>query len=320
MTRTPLNLVSPCGILIRRAATSFQDLISSGINSHGIFLPSLLFSLLIRFLGHSIFETLFCSSILFSCNSVMHRQTIWLSSLIFATLASATPTYPRKRFPYPHKPVSYPYPTGTGIYPTGTGTSVPWPTTGGTSHTYTPFSTSTALTSSADLPPASTTIPSTTITHPATGTPTSFKVQYQKAYDYPDSPALTGFANLIRNDDGVLTQGYTDDVSSAANFTLNADGSLSVGNLFADLPAQAAYSALLFQTQGAITSQGDYKTYCTLGDDGALGCSTNTGSYYDDDVYFTCGGQTGPYDITVGPTGRPYEDFCYTLSLLAVPL
>lgn len=248
----------------------------------------------------------------------MHHQTIWLSSLAFTALVSATPTYPLKRFPYPNKGVSYPYPTGTGIYPTGT--SGPCPTTGGTSYTYPPFSTSTALTSSTDLPSSSKDLPSTTATHPPTGTPTSFKIQYQKAYDYPDSPALNGFANLISGSDGVLSQGYTDDATSAATFTLNADGSLSVGDLFADMPPQVAYHNINFQTERTIASEGDYKTYCELGEGGILTCSTNTGSYYDNDVYFTCGGTTGPYGITAGPTGRPYEDFCYTLNLLAVPL
>ena len=264
----------------------------------------------------------------------MHHQTLWLLGLVFAALASATPTYPRKRFPYPNKAVYYPYssetPTGTGIYPTGsyptgtyptgTGTSVPWPTTGGTSYTYTPFPTSTALTSSTDLPSPSITLPISTITHPATGTPTSFKIQYQKAYDYPDSPALDGFAVLIPNSNGVLTQGYTDDLTSAAIFTLNADSSLSVGDLFADLPYQAAYSNVFFQNEETIDSGGFYKSYCTLEEGGILSCSTNTGSYYDDHVFFTCGGLTGPFGISVGPTGRPYNDDCYTLNLLAVPL
>lgn len=223
----------------------------------------------------------------------MHSQALWLSSLVLASLASATPTHPRERFPYPNKGVSHPYTTGTGtgIYPTGT--SGPYPISG---HT-----------------------PSSTI-HPRAATPTSFKIQYQDADDSTGAPALNGFADLgtgSEYNNYTLTQGYTDDSASAATFTLNADGSLSVGDLIADMQHYAAYSGVIFQTEEAITSGDFYKTYCEL-DGEILSCSTDTGNY-DNDVYYACG-DTGSYEVEVGPTGRPEGDSCYDLSLLAVPL
>ena len=194
-------------------------------------------------------------SILLSCNIVMYHQTLYLSSLIFAALASTKPT-------------------------------------------------------PATMPTSASPI------HPRAATPTSFKIQYQ---NIDDSPALNGFAYLIpgSTSDSAQTQGYTDDAASAATFTLNADASLSVGDLFSNMLPQAVYTNVKFQTEEIIASQGDYKTSCTLGDGSILSCSTNTGNY-DNDVYYTYNGTTG-YGIEAGPTGRPY-DGSYTVRLLAVSL
>ena len=179
----------------------------------------------------------------------MHHQALYLSSLIFAALASATPTIPSSGSPI----------------------------------------------------------------HPRAAIPTSFKIQYQ---NIDDSPALNGFAYLIPGSasDSAQTQGYTDDAASAATFTLNADGSLSVGDLFSNMPPQAVYANVKFQTEELIASQGDSKTYCGLGDDSVLSCSTNTGTY-SNDVYYTYNGTTG-YGIGAGPSGRP-DDGSYTVRLLA---
>ena len=163
------------------------------------------------------------------------------------------------------------------------------------------------------------------VTHERRAAPTSFKIQYQLAYDYgTNAPAVNGFADLITSSDddyyhGSQVQGYTDDASDAATFTLNADGSLSVGDLYADLPAVADDPTnVFFQTEDAITSGGYSKTYCTL--DGAdLECSTNVTNYGTADVYYTCG-SAAPFSIDVDGTGRPYQDYCYTLKLVAVSL
>ena len=167
--------------------------------------------------------------------------------------------------------------------------------------------------------------PTPSITHEKRATPTSFKIQYQLAYDYPTgAPAVNGFANLIPSSDddyyhGSQVQGYTDNASDAATFTLNADGSLSVGDLYADLPAVADDPTnVFFQTQDTITSGGYSKTYCTL-DGAALSCSTDVTNYGTADVYYTCS-PTAPFSIDVDGTGRPYNEGCYTLKLGAVSL
>ena len=190
----------------------------------------------------------------------MHHQTLYLSSLIFAALASATPT----------------------------------PTT---------FATSASP------------------IHPRAGTPTSFKIQYQDQDTDAGAPALNGFANLTTGseyDNYAQALSYTDDAAYAATFTLNTDGTLSVGDLISDMPPGAGYSEVIFQTEETIDSLGDYKTYCTLGDGGILSCSTVTGNN-DNDVYYACG-TTSPYEVQAGPTGREPGDGCYDLNLLAVPL
>ena len=160
--------------------------------------------------------------------------------------------------------------------------------------------------------------------NPRAATPTSFKIQYQDTDTDAGAPALNGFANLTTGseyDNYAQALSYTDDAAFAATFTLNTDGSLSVGDLISDMPPRAGYSEVIFQTQETIASLGDYKTYCTLGDDDILSCSTITGTTTgsnDNDVYYACAVTTEPY-IEAGPTGRSFDD-CYTLRLLAVPL
>ena len=50
------------------------------------------------------------------------------------------------------------------------------------------------------------------------------------------------------------------------------------------------------------------ESVCSIDEYGYLGCQT-----FQSGVFFTCDG-----NVEVGPTGRPYEDFCYDLSLLTV--
>ncbi|KAL6716113.1 hypothetical protein ACLMJK_005679 [Lecanora helva] len=240
-------------------------------------------------------------------------------SLLFSTTVSAKALL-QARYPLlPSGSIPGYYPTGTGTgISTGTGTGTGVYSTGTAPYTYTPSPTITPSTTVTDFP-TTTDIPTTTSTPPPTCTPTSFKIQVELAYDYDNAPPFGGYATLVQGDptidNGAQILSYTPNLNDAVTFTLNADCTLSAGDLIADLPYMAAYHDLEFQTEATIAAGHFYKTVCSI-DEGskALECGTNTGSYFTNDVLFSCGGD----ELEFGPTGRPYQDFCYDLNLFVV--
>ena len=73
-------------------------------------------------------------------------------------------------------------------------------------------------------------------------------------------------------------------------------------------PPGDAYSALFFRTKAEIATAADELSLCDRGADDGISCTTGINH-----VFYTCGSE-----VDTGPTGRPYEDFCFDLDLTAV--
>lgn len=241
--------------------------------------------------------------------SFRHLSLLVAAFASISCVTASPPLLPR----YPYRPSTGTAVYSTGVYPTGTsifptGTSFP---------TYHPTG-SVSSTLSTSTTPSNTSPTSTTLTHPPPGTPTTFKIKIKVSPVYPSPPPIDGYALLepASSTPGAQVLSYTDDAALASTFTINADGTLSSGNLIADMPAQSAYQNLLFQTEAEITRGRFYKTYCSI-DEGILECSTNTGLNFDNDVTFTCSDDFTP---VYGPTSRPYQTYCFNLELFAISL
>ena len=246
----------------------------------------------------------------------------WLSGFVLASSISA-----RKAF----KPRDYLGPTatgpsGTGSLPTGiypipsTGTGTPVYPTGSLKKSY-PYTPTTDIPLTPDPPPPS----STSSLPPAT--PSTFKLQVEVDYEAGPDPGVNGSYVVIHTqntypvDDGLDGMLLTADLSAASIFTLNADHTLQYGDEFSSNDPEApgepggAYKFLLFVTQATIDERQFITSVCDIGN-GYLGCSTGI-----NDVLFSCStGSLDTFQLEAGPTGRPYEDFCYHLALKTIPV
>jgi hypothetical protein len=209
-------------------------------------------------------------------------------------------------------------PTGTAFYSTGTSAKTK------TKKTHTPtgsvYSTRSITTAPSTTP---TTLPSTTSTPAPTCTPATFKLVAHLQYTYPSPPAIEGNAITLvpgeNADQGTDIMQLTPNPVLASTFTLNADCTIQSGTEIGALPPAVADHAFSFYAPATIAGQGLYKIECQI-NNGQLSCYGNTGSYYSDQVFFTCGSGTGPFFVTFAPTQRPFQTDCYALQLLVVPV
>lgn len=254
------------------------------------------------------------------CNTTFPTNSVSSSGTIAVISATNKSTQYPKTIKHPHSHPS----GGTGSFSTGT-----FPcNTNSSGHGLSRTGSVTATNLSTIITAATSSLrQSASSTAPPTGTPTTFKIQIGATFGtdgYPNPPPIEGNSVFLTPgtpgageayDEGAYVMEVATDASQASIFTLNADGTLQSGDLISALPSSQAYSGVSFETQSAIDSKGFYKSVCEI-DDGGLSCATNTGSYYTDDVLFTC--SNGPYYVEVGPTSRPYDP-CFDLELVVVP-
>lgn len=209
------------------------------------------------------------------------------------------------------------YSTATAYYSTGTS-----PATKTKKNSQT--ATGSVYTTKSTTPVPSTTVSvlsSTTSSIPPTCTPTSFKIQVTLQYAAPNSPPIEGsFLSIVPYGQSAPTVDISQinpDPSKASIFSLNADCTLQYGTEFAALPPLTADYTFSFFSPATIASGNYDKTTCQINGNG-LTCHASTGTYYSDNVFYTC--NSGPYYLTFAPTQRGYQPYCFALLLSVVPV
>lgn len=208
----------------------------------------------------------------------------------------------------------------TATVPYSTGTSPQTTKTKKNSHT----PTGSVFSTKSSTAPSSTTVSvvsSTTSSIPPICTPTSFKIQVTLQYAAPNSPPIEGsFLSIVpygQSGSTVDISQINADPSKASIFSLNADCTLQYGTEFAALPPLTADYTFSFFSPATIASGNYDKTTCQISGNG-LTCHASTGTYYSDNVFYTC--SSGPYYLTFAPTQRGYQPYCFALLLAVVPI